>query len=649
MTKPIWSPTPERIKQSAMYDYLQWVSKQQSNPITTYQALHNWSIRHPDAFWSSIWDYCGVIASHKGPISAKSSPDMLGTTWFPDGRLNFAENLLKRPRQPIAIAAYNESGGQETISQAKLMERVTQMQGALLAMGVQSHDVVAAIMPHTIDTVITALAVTSIGAIWSSCATDFGVDAIYERFSQISPKLLLAHTETIYHHKHHDALAKITTLVERIDSIKHVVTEVPLRNTQQAISYHVFNDLCAQHRNHKLTFPHLPFNHPLYIVFSSGTTGKPKCMVHGAGGTLLQHLKEHRLHTNIGPSDNLLYYTNCGWMMWNWQLSALATGASLTLYDGSPLTPTPSQLLSVAAQAKVTVLGASARYFAALENAGVNHTHCPPLDALHTILSTGSPLYPSQYDYIYTAIKPDIALASISGGTDILSCFTLGNPLLPVYRGELSCIGLGMDVAVVDNQDHRVVDTKGMLACMQPFPSMPLYFLDDPHHSRYRHAYFAHGTQSWHHGDYALYTNRHTMRIYGRCDAVLNPGGVRIGTGEIYQQLASIPYIAEAIAVGQLWQGDSRIILMVVMKPGCYLTKKRKEAMAHHLRQSLSPHHVPKHIFRVPGIPLTKSGKMMENLVRDILNGVTPSNLSSVNNLSVLAAYYRLQRLVKHP
>lgn len=649
MTEPIWSPSPQRIAQSAMHDYLHQISKQHPPHIISYQDLHSWSIEHPEAFWSSIWDYCGVIARHKGPISKRSSADMLGTSWFPEGRLNFAENLLNRPRQKIAISAYNESGKEETITQAELVERVRQMQGALLAMGIQPHDVVAAILPHSIDTVIAALAVTSIGAIWSSCATDFGSSAIYERFSQISPTILFAYTETIYHQKHHSAIEKIRTLVERVRSIKQVVTEVPIRNLRTGVATHIFSALCAQNSSHRLIFTPFPFNHPLYIVFSSGTTGKPKCMVHSAGGTLLQHLKEHRLHTNIGPQDNLLYYTNCGWMMWNWQLTALATGASLTLYDGSPLTPSPTQLLSITEQANVTVLGASARYFAALENAGVRLVQPDRLKTLHTILSTGSPLYPSQYDYIYSAIKSDICLASISGGTDILSCFALGNPLLPVYRGELTCIGLGMDVAVVDNHDRRLIDSQGMLACMQPFPSMPLYFLNDPDNRLYKKAYFSHGVDSWHHGDYALYTSRNTVCISGRYDAVLNPGGVRIGTGEIYQQLALIYYIKEAVAVSQQWQGDSRIILLLVIKAGTYLTAKRKQEIRMCLRQSLSPHHVPAHIIRVKAIPLTKSGKIMEKLIRNILNGIIPSNLSSVSNPEALKEYYRVHRfLTKH-
>jgi acetoacetyl-CoA synthetase len=636
---PLWLPSADAVERANITRFTRWVAQTHDVTMSDYAALHRWSIDSPEVFWQSVWDFCGVVAERQGATVTANYPSMPGSEWFPDVRLNFAQNLLRRRDDAPAIIFGSESGLEQTWSYAQLYAEVNAVAKALRGVGVGRDDVVVGWLPNIPQTIAASLGAASLGAIWASCSTDFGVEAVVDRFSQLSPKILFAVDGYQYAGKHHDCLSRLVEIQARMPSIEHTVL-IPYLDSMQPratlASTSRYGDWIGQHPTSELMFESLPFNHPLYVLFSSGTTGKPKGIIHGAGGTLLQHLKEHQLHTDIRPGDRVFYYTTCGWMMWNWLVSALASGATVMLYDGSPVYPHPDVLFDFVTEHRASVFGVSAKYIDSIRQHGIRPVDSHDLSALRTILSTGSPLAPDGFDYVYDAVKPTVCLSSISGGTDIISCFALGNPTLPVYCGELQCKGLGMDVAVYDEQGQSIEGVPGELVCRKPFPSMPLGFWNDPTQSRYRAAYFDRFNGIWHHGDYAELTANQGLRIYGRSDATLNPGGVRIGTAEIYQQVERIPEVLEALAIGQEWNRDTRIVLFVKLQPNLALTPQLTEQICHTIRAHTTPRHVPAKVLQVPDIPRTKSGKITELAVRAVVHGQPVQNLTALANPEAL-------------
>ncbi len=614
--------------------------------VSTYAALHQWSIEQPELFWQSVWDFCGVIAEQQGSRVTANYPLMPGTTWFPDATLNFAQNLLRRRDDTPVIIFRSESGYEEIWSHAKLYNEVSSVTQALRALGVGRNDVVVGWLPNVPQGIAIALGASSLGALWASCSADFGIEAVVDRFAQLDPKVLVAADGYFYGGKPYDCMPRLLQIQSRLPSLRQTVL-IPYLNHSQDISNANetvrYEDWLGDFSGTEILFESLPFNQPLYVLFSSGTTGKPKGILHGAGGTLLQHLKEHQLHTDIKPRDRVFYYTTCGWMMWNWLLSVLASEGTVMLYDGSPMHPDPNALFDFITQHKATVLGVSAKYIDSVRQHGLRPQNTHDLSSLRTVLSTGSPLAPEGFDYVYGAIKSDVCLSSISGGTDIVSCFALGNPTLPVVRGEIQCKGLGMDVAVYDEHAHGIEGVPGELVCRAPFPSMPLGFWNDPTHTRYQEAYFMRYPGVWHHGDYAEITAGGGVVIYGRSDATLNPGGVRIGTAEIYQQVERISDVLEALAISQDWNNDTRIVLFVKLRPGITLTPELIDRIRSTIRTHTTPRHVPAKVLQVPDIPRTKSGKITELAVRAVVHG------ELVKNLSALANPEALEHFKDHP
>jgi len=651
MDKPLWQPSSEQQQHCNMTRFMEYVNHQHGLSLQDYPALHQWSITHKADFWSSLWKFCEVIASQPWQSVINETGEFPGYEWFHGSRLNFAENLLKHARpnnHNPAIIFRGEDKIKRTLSFAELYQHTALLAAALRKAGVTQGDRVAAFMPNVPEAIIAMLATTSIGAIWSSCSPDFGVNGVLDRFGQIEPKILFCCDGYYFKGKAIDVLPTVRQIAQHIPSLQHIVvmpyiSEQPdLSGTAKAISY---EDFCASEMATHIEFTQLPFMHAVYIMYSSGTTGKPKCIVHGAGGTLLQHLKELVLHTDVHPGERIFYFTTCGWMMWNWLVSNLAAGATVMLYDGAPLYPHAGSLFDYADQEHFAVFGTSAKYLSAVEKSGAAPCQHYTLDKLRTILSTGSPLLPESYDFVYRKIKPEVQLASISGGTDIISCFALGNPLLPVHKGELQCIGLGMDVLVLDEQGHPVQQQKGELSCKPPFPSMPVYFWNDPQHQKYRDAYFSHYPDIWTHGDYAEITAHHGLIIYGRSDAVLNPGGVRIGTAEIYRQVEKLPEILESIAVGQQWEGDTRIILFVKLAENSKLDAELTTRIKSVIRTHTTPRHVPAKIIQVPDIPRTISGKIVELAVTDIIHQRPVKNRDALANPEALAAFANIAEL----
>jgi acetoacetyl-CoA synthetase len=611
--------------------------------FVSYDDLYDWSIAEPAAFWSVLWDFCGVRADSRGEVALENPAAMPGARWFPDARLNFAENLLGEPGDRPALVFRGENGTRRRLSFADLRDRVARLAGALERAGIGPGDRVAGFLPNLPETIIAMLAATSRGAVWSSCSPDFGINGVLDRFGQIRPRLLVTADGYFYGGKWIDSIEPVARVAEALDSVEHIVV-VPYDDDQATAAKAAarlpggtaWAQFLGDGAPPPLTFAQLPFDHPLYVMYSSGTTGVPKCIVHGAGGTLLQHLKEHRLHTDLGPADVLFYYTTCGWMMWNWLASGLASGATLLLYDGSPFHPDPNALWRLAEEEGVTVFGTSAKYIAALEKAGAEPGRDHDLGRLRALLSTGSPLVEESYDYVYGHIKADLQLSSISGGTDIISCFALGSPVLPVRRGELQTRGLGMAVEVWDENGEAVAGTKGELVCRAPFPSMPIGFWADEDGSRYRAAYFDRFPGVWCHGDYAELTAAGGMIIYGRSDAVLNPGGVRIGTAEIYRQVEKLDEVVESIAVGQDWADDVRVVLGVRLRPGITLTGELEDRIRQVIRRNTTPRHVPAKIIAVGDIPRTISGKIVELAVRDVIHGRRVANTDALANPEAL-------------
>ncbi len=639
MAEPLWTPSPERVAGANVTVFAERAGERHGVDLSDYGKLHRWSVEHMEAFWNEIWDQYAVVAETRGERVLVDGDRMPGARWYPDARLNFAENLLRRRDGATAIVFHGEDQVVRELTFAELHDRVSRLAQALAGHGVGEGDRVAGYLPNMPETVIGMLATSALGAIWSSCSPDFGARGVVDRFGQIEPKVLLTVDGYFYGGKQHDCLEKVRKVVAEIPSVGHVIV-VPYVSDRPSLdglgAASRLDELLAGQPGGDIAFRQVPFNHPQYIMYSSGTTGVPKCIVHGAGGTLLKHLCEHRLHTDVKRDDRLFYFTTCGWMMWNWMVSALACDASLVLYDGSPFHPGPERLFDLADATGMGIFGTSAKYIDAVKKSGHVPKDHHELATVRSILSTGSPLVPESFDFVYDSIKRDVCLSSITGGTDILGCFALGNPALPVWRGELQCIGLGLDVQAYDDDGRPVRGQQGELVCARPFPSMPVGFWNDPDGSRYRAAYFERFENVWCHGDWVTITEHGGLVVYGRSDATLNPGGVRIGTAEIYRQVEQLEEVVESLVIGQDHDGDVRVVLFVVLREGVKLDDDLQKRIKQQIRANTTPRHVPARIVQVPDIPRTKSGKIVELAVRDVVHGRAVKNKEALANPQAL-------------
>jgi len=648
MAKLLWSPSRERIQSSNMHHFMQWINSRYSLNFSQYNALYQWSVEHITDFWEAWWHYAGVKASLPYTRVLDDATRMPGAKWFEGARLNFAENLLRYRDEHTALVFYGEERIRRKLSYAQLYASVARVAEALKTLGVRAGDRVVGFMPNLPETVVAMLAATSMGAVWSSCSPDFGIKGVLDRFGQIQPKVLFTADGYFFKGKRIDSLERIARITRQIPSIEKIVV-VPYTADQpdiQAIDRSIlYADLVSEAIATEIDFAQLPFDHPLYIMYSSGTTGLPKCMVQSAGGILLHQLKEQILHTDLKRESTIFYFTTCGWMMWNWLVSALGVGATVVLYDGNPFHPGPEALWQMAQDEKITVFGTSAGYLAALQSTGLVPGEAFDLAPLRTILSTGSPLSMEGFEFVYDQIKTDLQLASISGGTDLNGCFALGNPMAPVYAGELQCRGLAMKVEAYDDNGRPVTGQRGELVCTAPFPSMPIYFWDDPDGRKYHAAYFDVYPGVWRHGDYIEVTARGGVIFYGRSDATLNPGGVRIGTAEIYRQIDAIEEIEDAVVVGQDWRNDVRVILFVKMAPGHTLDEALKNKVRQAIRTNASPRHVPAKIIAVPDVPYTLNMKKVELAVRKVIHGQEVRNKDALRNPESLEAFARIKEL----
>ncbi|WP_422421464.1 acetoacetate--CoA ligase [Pseudomonas sp. GZD-222] len=643
MNEVLWRPSEARIQASHMDAFRREVNQRFGLALADYSELHRWSIDQRAAFWQTLADFFQVRWHQPATEVLDEGPQMPDARWFSGATLNFAEHLLRRRDAHPALVAVREDGERRTLSHAELAEQVAGLQRSFQAAGIGAGDRVAACMPNTWQTLVAMLACTSLGAIWSCSSPEFGTHGIIDRFGQIEPKLLMVCAGYQYAGKYIDQVDKINEVLAQLPRLEHLLVVPYSRTGTRTEAYHcnarvsLWDDFYQA--GGEPQFTPLPFDHPLYILYSSGTTGVPKCIVHSAGGVLLQHLKEHGLHNDLGPEDVLFYYTTCGWMMWNWLASGLAVGTTLVLYDGSPLHPGPERLLDLIDSERITAFGTSAKYLAALEHAHIQPRLSHRLDSLKLLLSTGSPLSPESYDYVYREFKADLCLASMSGGTDICSCFVIGNPVLPVRRGQIQCKSLGMAVEVWDDDGNALIGEKGELVCTRNFPALPLGFWNDPQAERFHAAYFGQFPGVWAQGDYAEQTPEGSMLIHGRSDAVLNPGGVRIGTAEIYRQVEKIDDVLESVAIGQRWHNDVRVVLFVRLREGLQLDEALQGRIRQVIRNNTSPRHVPAVIAAVSDIPRTISGKIVELAIRNVVHGEPVKNTDALANPEALEQF----------
>ncbi|MBW7862743.1 MAG: acetoacetate--CoA ligase, partial [Rhodocyclaceae bacterium] len=636
---PLWQPSEARRSGTQLAAFMKAVESRWGVRVEDFDALHAWSVSDPEAFWTSVWEFGAVIGEHGGKVLV-GAERMPGAKWFPEARLNFAENLLRSRDGTDALVFWGEDHVKRRLTHGELYRVVARFAAALTALGGGVGDRVAAWMPNVPETVIAMLASASLGAIFSSASPDFGVQGVLDRFGQIAPKVLVATDGYYYNGKTIDVMAKLAEVaaqlpsVERIVVVPYVYHEHDLATLARAQTFEAF--VAAHHDVGAIEFARLPFDHPLYILYSSGTTGVPKCIVHSAGGALVQHLKEHLLHTDVRAGDRLFYFTTCGWMMWNWLVSGLAAGATVLLYDGSPFVGKGTILFDYAEAERMTHFGTSAKFLDAIAKIELKPRERYRLEALRVLMSTGSPLVAEGFDYVYREIKADLQLSSISGGTDILSCFVLGNPIGPVWRGEIQCKGLGMAVEVWDDEGRPVSGEKGELVCTKPFPAMPVGFWNDADGAKYRAAYFERFAGVWCHGDFCEITEHGGLIIYGRSDATLNPGGVRIGTAEIYRQVEKLEEVLESIVIGQDWEGDVRVVLFVKLREGLVLDEALVQKIRKVIRDNTTPRHVPAKVLQVADIPRTKSGKIVELAVRNVVHGQPVRNLEALANPEAL-------------
>ena len=648
MNNPVWTPSQKQIDRSQMTKFIKYVNLSHHLSLKNYDDLYSWSIQDIPSFWETVWKFCEVKYSTPYSEIVDDTSKMPGAKWFTGSQLNYAENLLRFKDSKPAIIFKGENQNPSILTYHDLNEEVKKVAYALRNMGIVKGDRVAGFIPNMPEAVIAMLASASIGAIWSSSSPDFGIKGVLDRFAQIEPKVLFAADGYFYNGKRFNSLEKLEGILKALPSIENVVIvpytrhQADISSIQNAIHYKDFLPVC---KVPEINFEQLPFDHPLYIMYSSGTTGLPKSIVHGAGGTLIQHLKELCLHTDLTRDDTIIYFTTCGWMMWNWLVSSLAIGATIVLYDGSPFHPDSGAMWKMAQDFKITVFGTSAKFIASSQSIGEKPKEKYMLNELKTILSTGSPLIEENYDFVYENIKEDVQLSSISGGTDIISCFALGNPILPVHRGELQCRGLGMDVQSFDSDGNLVINKKGELVCASSFPSMPVYFWNDPDGTKYQQAYFNSYPGVWHHGDYIMINNLGGIKIFGRSDATLNPGGIRIGTAEIYRVVENFSEVTDSLVVGQKWGDDERVILFVKLTEGTSLHNKFIQKIKKNIRSECSPRHIPKKIIEIADIPYTINGKKVEIAVKKIIHGEDVPNRDALANPESLQFYQNLPDL----
>ncbi len=644
----LWQPSERAIEEAQITQFARQIVRKRRLELNSYPEFYRWTVDNPEEFWSDVWDFCGVIASRRGSSVLVDGDKMPGARWFPEARLNFAENLMRRGDRGDAFVLWDERGFQRRVSFADLYSDVSRAVQALQALGLRAGDRAAAFIPNIPEAGMLALAALSQGIVWSSCSPDFGVDGVVERFGQIEPKVLFCADGYRYNGQEHDTLERVREIVERLPTLRKAVVvptldeHVDVSDVPKGVR---LDEWLRRYTAGDIAFAQLPFDHPVYILFTSGTTGKPKCIVHGAGGALLQNLKMHKLQFDVRPGDRFFYFCTTNWVVWNLLFAGLCAEASVMLYDGSPFARNGRILFDCADKERFTHFGTSAKYIDAMAKRGLRPRDTHELAALRMILSTGSPLAPESFDYVYDAVKSDVCLSSISGGTDIMAAFADANPILPVYRGELQCRSLGIAVEVFNESGESIINEKGELVCTRPFPSMPLGFWNDRGDERYHAAYFARYPNVWCHGDWSELTERGTMIIYGRSDATLNPGGVRIGTAEIYRVVERIAEVEEAVAIGQIWQSDTRVVLFVKLRDGHTLDAQLEERIRSEIRRHASPRHVPAKIVQVADIPRTKNGKVVELAVKAVVHGMPVPNTDALANPDALEHFRDLPQL----